>query len=170
MRDQAQALWAKLTGWGQTLTLARQDVQAMQAALARYPQQLAGRRSVIQALANKQRELETRYAQAKADIKKILDSIRSWVPGLSGLGIGPFVIPVVWAVAAIGAAIALGAAISYHFSAVSAEKALIAQLSPEAAREELEKRRSEGGFFSEAKNLVILGIVAAVVLPLLTRR
>lgn len=168
MRDQAQALWARLTQWGQTLASTRADILAMQNALARYPQALESRRSAIQEMARKQGELDSRYARARAEIRKILDYLRSVIPGLSDLGVAP--IALAWAAAAIAAVIVLGGEIIRHFGKVVEEKALIARLSPEAAKEELEKRRSEGGFFGEAKNLIILGIVAAVVLPLLTRR
>lgn len=166
IKRDAQALWSRLTGWGKTLSETREDVLAMQNALARYPQDLAQRRAAIQELAARQGELDRRYAWARSEIKKIMDYL-GFTYGLDDLGIAPLLLA--GAAAAIAAAIVLGGEIIRHFTRVAEEKALIAKLSPEAAEEILKKRGAETGFFGEAKNLIVLGIVAAVILPLLTR-
>lgn len=166
--SEASRLWTSLTEWGKSLEKSRQDIFKMKAALVRYPQKLGGRRTAILALETRQRQLDQKYFGVRESIQKIRDYLKSWVPGVSGLAVAPLVIPIAVAISSLAAAASLGAMIVLHYNSVSTEKALIERLSPQAAKEILEKRGQ--GFFGEAKNLIVLGIVAVVLLPMLSRR
>lgn len=150
---------------------AREDIKIMRNVLSRYPQNVAiqQHRSAILELDKNQGKYESKFFEIEGRFLQLLDYLGIQIPGLgyyNGLG---EIITIATAVAIISALVILYASVSSHLVRVAERKALIAKLTPEEAKKELEKP-PVGGFFGEAKNLVLLGIVASILVPMLTRR
>lgn len=151
---------------------AGQDIEVMKNILARYPEikALQEQRPNLLALSDNQSKHEKRFFDLEAQFLQLLEQLGIDIPGLSGKASPKFIVPIIIAAAIISAIVKLYFVVSSHLSEVEREKALILRLSPEEAREELERRGARGGFFSEAKNLILIGIAAVFLMPLITRR
>ena len=147
---------------------ARENIKEMKSVLARFPQnaKLQEQRTALIALEKSQKKHEETFFGLEGKFLGLLDQLGIKIPGLSGMAILPLAVPIVVAAGILGALALLYVAVSSHLLSVAKQKALIDKLTPEGAKEELKKEEGKG-FFGEAKNLILLGIVATIILPMI---